>query len=303
MTSSTAALTLKTVISGNAACEPLKDGTIQIPGVELEQLNVQPIIAAFRRMARGLEFDVCEMAVVTYYTARRYGIPMTAIPVFPLARFEHGLITYNENVVKSPKELEGKKVGMRAYTVTPGVWARAFLEEEHGLDLSKVTWVMGDDEHVAQFNSDKYPSNLEYRVGADIQKLLAEGELAAGLQVPAGDYPHLKPFYPDGRAAGIAAFNRQGGIYPLTHMMVIRDDLIAQHPWLPKAVYDAFKASKEEHYRRTGNPRPQHLYDDPMPMGMSATRAGLERLMRYSVEQGVLAKAQEIDELFPGNFD
>jgi 4,5-dihydroxyphthalate decarboxylase len=301
MTTSTKSGTLKTVISANPYAEPLKDGTVQVPGVELEHVQI-PILQAFRRMCRSLDFEICEVAVVTYFTARRYGLPMTGIPVFPLARFEHNGIVYNDQLIKSPKEMEGKKVGVRAYTVTPGVWARAVLKEEHGVDLKKVTWVLGDEEHVGQFHKDA-PANLEYQVGVDLQKMLADGEIVAGLQVAPGEYSQIKPLYPDPRAAGIAAFQRTGGVYPLTHMMVVRDDVLKDNPGLLRALVDAFKASKEAHRQKTGAPEPKELYEDPLPIGMSATRKSLEVLMHHSVDQGVLDRPLDLDEIFPGNLD
>jgi 4,5-dihydroxyphthalate decarboxylase len=300
----TATKTLTTVISANPYCDPLKNGEVRIPGVELEQITVTPLIQAFRRMTRNLEFQVCEIAVVTYYTAVQYGVPITGIPVFPLARFEHNGITINTNLVKTPKDLESQRIGVRAYTVTPGVWARAFLQQEHGVDINKVHYIMGDDEHVIQYNQDPdIPKNLEYRIGADLQKMLAEGEIACGLQVPPGDYPHLKSLYPDGRAAGIAAYERLGGVYPLTHMMCIRNDVLKEMPWLAQALVDAFKQSKEMHRQKTGAGQPAQPYDDPMPIGLDSTRKALQVLMEMAVHQRVMKKALDIDEIFPGNLN
>jgi 4,5-dihydroxyphthalate decarboxylase len=300
----TATRTLTTVISNNPYCQPLKDGRVKLPGVEMEQISVTPLIQAFRRMTRNLEFQICEIAVVTYYTARQYGVPITGLPIFPLARFEHGGIVLNTNVVKSPKDIEGKTVGVRAYTVTPGVWARAILKQEHGVNLDSIHYVMGDDEHVIQFNQDPeiWP-NLEYRVGADLQKMLADGELACGLQIPPGDYAHLKPLYADPRAAGIAAYERMGGVYPLTHMMCVRNDVLAENPGLDRALVEAFKEAKEVHRKATGAPVPEFPYEDPVPIGLDSTRKALEVLMQLSVEQHVMKKALDIDEIFPGNLN
>ena len=299
----TATRTLSTVISANPYCDPIRDGTVKIPGVELEQKSITPFVQAFRRMTRSLEFEVCEVAVVTYFTAKQYNIPITAIPVFPLARFEHGLIYYNENVVQEPKQLEGKTAGVRAYTVTPGVWAREFLHAEHGLDLSKVTWYIGDDEHVIQYHDGPIPPNVQYHIGDNLQALLAEGKLAAGLQVQPGEHKHIKPWYPDGRAAGIAAYERMGGIYPVTHLMCVRDDVLKEMPWLAGALVEAFKEAKEIHRQKTGAPKPAHIYDDPVPIGMDATREAMRVLMDYCVQQGVMYKALDIDEIVPGNYN
>jgi len=300
----TATRTLSTVISANPYCDPLKDGRVKVPGIEMQQITVNPMIQAFRRMTRNLEFEICEVAVVTYYTARQYGVPITGLPIFPLARFEHNGLFINEDLAKTPKDLEGKTIGMRAYTVTPGIWARAFLKQEHGVDLDSIHYVMGDDEHVIQFNQD--PSiwgNLEYRIGMDLQKAFADGEFAGGLHIPPGDNAQLKPLYPDGRAAGIAAYERMGGVYPLTHMMCIRDDVLAENPGLDKALVEAFKEAKEVHRKATGAPVPEAPYEDPVPIGLESNRKALKVLMDLAVEQHVMKTALDIDEIFPGNLN
>src|SRR4051812_40563546 len=150
---------LKTVTRTQGNNKAFKDGTVKPKTFEPKIVEVDPIIAAFRRMVRGNEFDICEMAITTYIAAKEAGKPMTAIPV-PLVRvFHHGATLVNTKAgIKTPKDLEGKRVGVsRGYTVTTGVWARAILNVEHGVDLSKVTWVLSGDEHVAEY---KAPSNV-----------------------------------------------------------------------------------------------------------------------------------------------
>src|SRR3954468_2859895 len=170
----TATQTLKTAIGGYGHHAALKDGSITPDGASLEHVEVAPIINAFRRMCRELEFDVCEMAITTYLTAKRYGLPFTAIPVFPVRAFHHNAAVGNTKAgVSAPKDLEGKKAGVRAYTVTTGVWSRGILANEYGVDLDKVTWVLADEEHVEQFHKDK-PANADYQIGANLAAMLAE---------------------------------------------------------------------------------------------------------------------------------
>src|SRR6185295_5106174 len=128
---------LKTALVRRGHTQPLMDGTIALRGVEFEVEDVPNIITAFRRMVRGLEFDVSEMAMTTYLCARAHGKPFTAIPVFPMRAFHHGAIVYNTTAgIRTPKDLEGRKVGInRGYTVTTGLWARSILQHEHGVDL------------------------------------------------------------------------------------------------------------------------------------------------------------------------
>src|ERR1051325_12126574 len=178
MTTATQTKTLKTAIGSYAHTKMLKDGSVTIPGVTLDHVEVSPIINAFRRMCRTLEFDVSEMAITTYLTARAYNKPFTALPVFVVRAFHHSPIVYNTKAgISSPKDLEGKKVGVRAYTVTTGVWARGILATEYGVDLSKVQWVLADEEHVNEFHKDS-PPNVEYRAGANLAELVTSGELA-----------------------------------------------------------------------------------------------------------------------------
>src|SRR3972149_1249175 len=137
-------LPLKIVIANYGHTAQLKDGSVAIPGVAPDFVKVDPIIAAFRRMVREVEFDVCELASTTYFIARAFGAPFKALPIFLMRRFHHGGIVCREDAgIRAPKDLEGKKVGVRAYSVTTGVWTRGVLVNEYGLDSSKVTWVVG----------------------------------------------------------------------------------------------------------------------------------------------------------------
>ena len=178
---------LKTAIATYPHTKGLKDGTVSVPGVQFEHIEVSPIIGAFRRMCRTLEFDVCEMAITTYLTAKAYDKPFTALPVFVVRQFHHSPIVYNmKSGVQAPKDLEGKKVGVRAYTVTTGVWARGILATEYGVDLDKITWVVVDEEHVQEYRK---PANVMEQPGANLAEMLVKGELAAAIGVGKVDSP------------------------------------------------------------------------------------------------------------------
>ena len=298
-----AALTLRTAFSDAPPLKPLLDGAVQPAGASLDREQVN-IVAAFRSMCRSLNYDLCEMAVVTYFAARWYGIAMTAIPVFPLSNLvgRPGAFTVNtRSGVETPKDLEGRRVAVRSYTLTPGTWARSVLQEHAGVDLEKVTWVVNDEEHVEQYHKDT-PANVDRRVGADLGKMLVDGEIEAAIMVRA-DSPDVKPAFADVQARAADAF-RRAGITPVDHTVVVKTALLEEHPWLARAVYDAMKESKAEWRRRTPDAPPaDDLLNDPMPMGMSATRKTLAKLMQLSVEQHILPKALDIDELFPGGLD
>src|SRR5215475_3309461 len=195
MTTATGTTVLKTAVATYAHTKALKDGTVTAPGMRLEHVEVSPIVGAFRRMVRTLEFDVSEMAITTYLTAKAYGKPFTALPVFIMRQFHHAPIVYNVNAgVKSPRDLEGKKVGVRAYTVTTGVWVRGIIATEYGVDLDKITWVVVDEEHVQEYQK---PRNVEERPGANLAEMVAKGELAAAIGVGKVDSPDVKPLFLD----------------------------------------------------------------------------------------------------------
>src|SRR5213083_859027 len=148
---------LRTVTRTQGNNRALKDGTVKPKTFDFEFIEVNPLIDAFRRMVRGLEFDICEMAITTYICARAHGKRMTAVPIFLVRAFHHGAILVNTKAgIRTPKDLEGRKVGVnRGYTVTTGVWARSVLQDEHGVDLGKITWVLSGDEHVAEYRPPK----------------------------------------------------------------------------------------------------------------------------------------------------
>ena len=142
---------LRTVTRTQGSNQALKDGSVTPQGFRFDFEEVPVLVHAFRRMVRGLEFDVCEMAFTTYLCAKAHGKPFTALPVFLVRGFHHGAIVHNPATgVRKPKDLEGRSVGVnRGYTVTTGVWARGILADEYGVDLNRVTWVRSGDEHVA----------------------------------------------------------------------------------------------------------------------------------------------------------
>jgi 4,5-dihydroxyphthalate decarboxylase len=219
----------------------LKDGSVKPKTFAFDFIEVDPLIDAFRRMVRGLEFDICEMAITTYICAKAHGKRMTAVPIFIVRAFHHGAILVNTKAgIRTPKDLEGKRVGVnRGYTVTTGVWARSILQEEHGVDLSKITWVLSGDEHVAEYRP---PANVvPIEKGKKMADMLVLGELVGAIGVDI-DHPDVRPLIPHALEAGLASLKRNGH-YPINHTVVIKDDLIAAHPGLASEVFEAFAES------------------------------------------------------------
>ena len=151
---------LTIAIGDNSHVEALKSGRIKPEGIDLEFINVVPQIAAFRRMVRRHEFDICELAPTTYLIARALGAPFVALPIFLMRHFHHnGILIRPDSGIEQPKDLEGKKMGVRAYSVTTGVWVRGLLQDEYDVDHSKITWVVDDEEHVQEL---VLPKNVEH---------------------------------------------------------------------------------------------------------------------------------------------
>jgi 4,5-dihydroxyphthalate decarboxylase len=312
MATATSTTALKTAIATYPHTKALKDGTVTAPGVQFEHLDINPIIVAFRRMCRGLEFDVCEMAITTYLTARAYNKAFTALPVFVLRQFHHSPIVYHVGSgVKSPKDLEGKKVGVRAYTVTTGVWARGILATEYGVDLSKVTWVLNDEEHVEEYHK-AYPPNVAYQAGANLGAMLANGELAAAIGVGRVDSPDVKPLIPNAREAE-AAWYQKTGIYPINHAVVVKDSLLHADPSLAPRLFNAFKEAKAAFLQRLSAggelsaeeqalvQRRSLVGDDPLPYGLARNRKAIEAVIQFAHDQKILPHKVNPEEMFARN--
>jgi 4,5-dihydroxyphthalate decarboxylase len=304
-----APMKLTTVTRTQGNNQALKDGTVTPTNFAFDFVEVPVLIDAFRRMVRGLEFDVCEMAITTYICARAYGKRFTAIPVFLVRAFHHGAILYNTTVgIRSPKDLEGRHVGVnRGYTVTTGLWARSVLEEEHGVDLSKVTWVLSGDEHVAEYRPP--PNVVPIPPGKKMADMLAAGELAAAIGIEANS-PDVKPLIPNAQEAGIAALRRTGH-YPINHTIVIKDDLLAAHPALAADVFAAFADAKRRYVERLKagaietptdvdrlHLRVMEITGDPLPYGIAPNRVVLEELTRHCLVQGIITRPVTVEELF-----
>jgi 4,5-dihydroxyphthalate decarboxylase len=303
---------LKTVTRTQGNNQALKDGTVRPRTFTFDFEEVDPLIAAFRRMVRGNDFDICEMAITTYICAKAHGKPMTAIPVFLVRAFHHGAILVNTKVgIRTPKDLEGKKVGVnRGYTVTTGVWARSILQQEYGVDLSKITWVLSGDEHVAEYRP---PVNV---VPIDPMKKMADmlvsGELVAAIGVEM-DHPDVTPLIPHALDAGLKAL-REHGRYPINHLIVIKDELLAANVDLAVDVFEAFAKSKRLYVDRltagkieklTGvdkvHQRVMEITGEPLPYGIESNRPVIEDLIQHALTQGIIKRPLTVEELFAHN--
>jgi 4,5-dihydroxyphthalate decarboxylase len=300
---------LKTVIRTQGNNKALKEGAVKPRTFTFDFEEVEPLIAAFRRMVRGNEFDICEMAITTYICAKAHGKPMTAIPVFLVRAFHHGAILVNTKAgIRTPKDLEGKKVGVnRGYTVTTGVWARSILQQEYGVDLSKITWVLSGDEHVAEYRP---PANVvPIEQAKKMADMLVSGELPAAIGVEA-DHPDVAPLIPNALEAGLKSL-RDNGRYPINHLVVIKDELLAANTDLAADVFNTFAAAKRLYVDRlkagkiespTGvdkvHQRVMDITGEPLPYGITPNRQIIEDLIGHARTQGIITRPVTVEDLF-----
>jgi 4,5-dihydroxyphthalate decarboxylase len=280
---------LSAVTRTQVANAALKDGRVRPEAVELDFVEVDPLIKAFRQMVRERAYDVTELAFTTYLVAKEHGATFTALPIFLVRGFHHGAVVGRE--AGDPKALEGKRVGVnRGYTVTTGVWARGVLADEHGVDLDSIEWVLSGDEHVAEYEP---PANVVSAGGRDLAEMLRAGELAAAIGVDG-----FPPLLADAQEAGFRALAERGH-YPINHLVVVKDEHLRHAP----AIFDAFLRAKEA-YVRGGRLEPLHARvaeitgGDPLPYGLEENRPMIDELIEHALRQRILRDRPDVEALF-----
>lgn len=297
---------LSTLTRAQGATRALIDGEVAPAGYELVFADEPVLVKGFRKMVRGLEYDVAELAVTTYLTAKQHGAAFTALPIFIVRDFHHGKTqVLKGGAVATAADLTGKRVGVnRGYTVTAGVWARAALADA-GLDLASVTWVLSGDEHVATYVP---PANVEPApVGRTLEELLLAGELDA--VVNAGiENDAVVQLLPDDAAWDSLAAT---GFMPVNHLIVVRDEVLDAEPGLAASIFEAFAEAKRRYVAQLQDGLAQTEQDrrfqkftqvtgqvDPLPYGVEVNRAVLHKLMENSIAQGILTEPLRLDEVF-----
>lgn len=301
-------LVLRTAVGNYGHTTPLKDGTITSPAFNMEHVEVSPVTSIFRRMVRELEFDVAEMALSTYLCARAHGKQFTGVPIFLTRAFYHGGIVVNrKSGIESPRDLEGKRFGVRSYTLTPGVWTRGLLQTEYGVDLDAVTWVLSGDEHVAEYAA---PANVVSSPNNNLGEMLVSGEIDAAIGAGPIDSPDVRPLF-DAPDAADAEWHRKTGVYPISHMLVVKNAALDVNPDLAAELFETFNTARALYLgkMRSGDaaaPEDRFLHrmvdvvgDDPLPYGVESSRKTLETFVGFNVDQKVIPQAVDVDELFP----
>jgi 4,5-dihydroxyphthalate decarboxylase len=276
---------LRTLLATYPHTAPLKSGEVTSPRVTLDFKDVTPVWAGFKAMVRRQEFDVAEMAIVTYLIAKSFGKPMVLLPAVMTGRIQHAWAIYNgERGALTPADLNGRKVGIRSFTTTTGAWLRGMFANDYGLDLASVKWITFEDPHVAEYvdTTERAPE------GKTIIPMLLDGELDAVLG-DRSDNPRVKSLFGNPQAAADAWY-RKHRIVPLNHMVVVSADLAKSRPDIVAEVYALLREGKRR------SPPPDGA--DTTPFGVEACRPALERIIDYAVQQRLIPRRFDVDELF-----
>jgi len=270
----------------------LKAGEIGSDLVTLDYTGPKTANQGFKPMVREGKFDGGELAIVTFLQALEFGKPLVLMPATMVGRFQHYLLVYNSDrrPAMTPKDLEGKRVGIRAYTQTTAMWLRAHLQHDYGVDLSKITWVCWDDPHPAEYKDPDFVNRVPAG-SKSLDDMLLDGDLDAA--IPGYDViklPQIKPIIPDLASAGRAFWDKYHAV-SVNHIFTIKRELAEQRPDVVKELYRMLLASKQK------APAPKDGID-PLPFGYEALRKPLELSIQYSLEQKLITRKFSVDELF-----
>lgn len=276
---------LRALLGDYPVTRALKEGRVRSPRLQLDFAPVSAPATAFKRVVRGLEFDLAELALVTFLMARERGVPLVLLPAVVVARFQHPLLVRDASrAALAPRALEGRRVGVRSYSVTTGMWIRSILAEDHGVDCARVRWVTFEEAHVADFRD---PPNVERAPeGKEMVSMLLAGELDAAIVAErALPDPRLESVIPD-PAAAAEAWRTKHRALQVNHMVTVKESLLRSDPDAVREVWRVLVESRAA----AGAP-------ELNPFGWEANRRNLEVALGCIHRQGLVSKRYAVDEL------
>ncbi len=287
----TGPLSLRTLLGDYPGTRALKAGELGSELVTLDFADVKVAHTAFKRVVRDLEFDVAELALVTFLMAKACGKPLVLLPAVMSARFQHPYLVYNaERGQLAPADLAGRRIGIRSYSVTTAAWIRGILAQDYGVALDRLRWVSFEDAHVAEYRDP--PAVERAAAGKEMLAMLLAGELdAAVLANPLPADLRLKPVMPDPAARAKEWYQRNRAIQ-INHMVVVRATLSQSHPQAVREVFRLLLQSKQA----AGMPAADGI--DMNPFGVEANRRNLDIAIDYFHRQQLIPRRFEVDELF-----
>jgi 4,5-dihydroxyphthalate decarboxylase len=277
-------LRLKALLGEYPNTRALRNGEISSPRVDFDFADAKTPNRLFKRVVRDLEFDVAELAIVTYLTARAHGKPLVLLPAVVRAKFQHESIVCRADQPLALKDLAGKRVGVRSHSVTTVAWVRGILQNDYGVDLAAVHWVTFEDAHVAEVREP--PGYERAGAGKDPLAMLLAGELdAAVLTGAALKIPGVRPVIANPDAAA-QEWHRRHRAVPINHMVVAKASVLDANPWIAGEVLGLLSESQAKSSQ------------DAFPFGIEANRKSLELIIQYCVQQGLIPRPYTVDELF-----
>jgi 4,5-dihydroxyphthalate decarboxylase len=282
-------IVLRIALGTHAHVAPLVNGELTSPRILFQFIEFDPLPQAFRNMVRGDDLDVSEMAVTTHLLALDFGKPLTALPAPLWRRLHHSnLVCLNDSTVRGPKDLEGKKVGVRAYSQTTGVWIRGILKTRYGVDLDKITWITMEDAHVAGFKDP--PQAVRNATGKGLRDLLHSGELEAIMGERNVDPANIRSVIPDAENEA-RAWSKETGVFPVNHIVSVRTQLLERHEWLA-----------DELMRLLDQARIVSGVSGvaAMPYGIEPIRPAVKMLSGFALDQRLTAKEYAVEDIFWG---
>jgi len=282
---------LHTLLGNYPNTTALKNGSVKSDLIEFDFADVKVSNTAFKPLVREAKFDVGELAIVTFLQAKSYGKPYVLIPATVLGRGQHHTIAYNpERGELQASGLNGKRVGVRAYTQTTGAWVRGFLADDYDVDIAKIHWVTFEDPHLAEYQDPEFVTRAPE--DKTLTQMLLDGEIDAAIVGDKLPDPRLAPLIPDADAVARQWAQTHGGI-PINHMMVVRDTIAKSRPDIVNEIYRMLYES-----RRAASPPSDGSLLDPWRFGVENNRRSLEMIIDYSFRQKLIARKFAVDEMF-----
>ncbi len=285
----TGPLTLRILLDDYPVSMALKDGRVTSDLVKLEFVGPKPAINGFKSMVREQAYDAGELAIVTYLQAKDFSKPYVMLPVPMVGRFQHHCIGFNKEFGQiAPKDLEGRKVGVRTYAQTTGLWVRGILQHEYGVELDKVSWMTTDESHLAEYRDP--PNCQRLPKGSSLADMMLNGELAAvimGSDMPKDE--RIERLIPDPNNAAKVWYAREH-VVPINHMFVVHEDLLAQRPDVVRELGRMLIESRSM--------APPETFETFPPIGLEANRKGIALAIQWAHDQKIIQHAFAVDELF-----
>lgn len=282
-------LKLRTNLADYPVTMALKEGRVSSSLVELDFCGPKTAHEGFKDMLRRNTYDAGELAIVTYLQAKIYGKPWVLLPTPIHGRFQHHCIGYNvEYGALQPRDIEGRKVGVRTYAQTTGLWVRGILQHEYGVDLDKVTWLTIDESHLAEYHD---PANCQQLPkGSRIDQMMLSGELAAailGVDMPKD--PRVRTLIPDPHTAA-QEWHRRESVIPINHLFVVHQDVSKRRPDVVREIYRLLAESRAQ--------APATVVAALPPLGFEANRKGIGMAIDWAFEQKIIPRRLSVEELF-----